>query len=125
MHNFDKLMLSFGFIVTGVVAFNIISLIFFTNPTQTRRGISSAALVEGVKFLNESARGPCTVAIREHLQRDLGNPSDAVSDGRTIAHLTWQPDASKASTVVCYYEVGVGVTKLTVGDRVLFAASPR
>jgi hypothetical protein len=57
------------------------------------------------------------------LQRDLGAPSDAVSDGRKIAHLTWQPDASKASTVVCYYELGVGVTKLTVGDRVFFAAS--
>lgn len=117
MRGFDKLMVFFGLVLIGIVV-----LVFFSNPTQFSRNISSAELVEGIKFLNEAARAPCTRAIREHLQRDLGDPSDAVSDGRTIANLTWQPDASKASTVVCYYEVGIGVTKLTVGDRVLFAA---
>ena len=123
MRNIDKLFVALGYVVVGLVTINFINLLFFSSPTETGRTISTAELMEGIKFVNAAAKERCAGVARQHLQRELGEPSDAVSDGRRLSTLTWQSGASKPGTVVCNYEVGVGVTKLTIDDRVIFEAS--
>jgi len=123
MRNIDKLFVALGYVVVGLVSINFINLLFISNPTESGRTISTAELMEGIKFLNTAAREPCAEVARQHLERELGEPSDAVSDGRRLSTLTWPSDASQPGTIVCHYEVGVGVTKLTLDDRVVFPTS--
>lgn len=123
MRNIDKLFVALGYVVVGLVTINFVNVLFFSNPTEYRRTISMAELMEGIKFLNAAARERCTGIARQRLQRELGDPSDAVSDGRRLSTLTWQSGASQPGTIVCNYEMGAGVTKLTIDDRVIFETS--
>ncbi len=125
MRGIDRLFASFGFIVAAVVVVNILIVLFVTNPTQQTRSISAAGLMVSVRLLNRAATEQCAAAAKQHLLREPGEPTDAVSDGRSVATITWQANAAVAGTLVCNFEEGAGVTRLTVDDRVMFVASTR
>ncbi|MGH8581426.1 MAG: hypothetical protein ACREWG_01285 [Gammaproteobacteria bacterium] len=125
MRGIDRLFVSFGFIVAAVVTVNILIVLFVTNPTQQTRTISAAGLMESVKILNRAAIIQCASAAKQQLLVEPGEPTDAVSDGRSVATVTWQANAAVAGTLVCNYHEGTGVTRLTLDDRVMFAAPTR
>ncbi len=104
----------FKFVAAGT-AIVIVGAIVIALSGQSPEEKGQEMYLLGVGAFNKDARNSCANAVKQHLNMELGSPSDSKGDGQTHATLTWKIDRQGTSkTIVCMFEKEKGVTQLSM-----------